>query len=160
MSAVKLRDFLLVLRTRWLIVLGVTLIVTGIAAAYTYSQTPIYTAQAKFFLAASDDTAEQEQCGTYVVTIDDLNTYVAVLGLARGDGSLCASASASLPGTPIDVSAAVTGETNILLITAQSSNPTTGGRHRQRDRPATGRVPPTSSTCSCAPAGRRSRPRR
>jgi tyrosine-protein kinase len=45
---VKLRDFLLVLRTRWLIILGCTLVVTGVVAFLTYRQTPIYTAQSAF----------------------------------------------------------------------------------------------------------------
>ena len=127
MSAMKLRDFLLVLRTRWLIVLGVTLIVTGIAAAYTYTATPVYTAQAKFFLAASDDQPSKNSAGTYVVTSDDLNTYVAVLGSPAVMEPLRERLGLP-PGTPIDVCAAVTGETSILLITAQSSNPATGGR--------------------------------
>ncbi len=60
---------------------------TGIAAAYTYTATPVYTAQAKFFLAASDDSRARTARARYVVTIDDLNTYVAVLGLARSHGT-------------------------------------------------------------------------
>ena len=118
----KLRDFLLVLRTRWLIVLGVTAVVTGIAAAFTYSATPVYTAQAKFFLAASADTPSKNGAGIYVVSVDDLNTYVAVLGSPAVMEPLRERLGLA-PGTPIDFGAEVTGETNILLVTARSSDP-------------------------------------
>ena len=119
MSAVKLRDFLLVLRTRWLIVLGVTLVVAGVAAAYTYTQTPVYTAQATFYLAAEADSGKNTN--PIIVTIDDLNTYVAVLGSPAVMEPLRESLDLP-PGTPIDVSAAVT-ETNLLQVTAHSANP-------------------------------------
>ena len=64
MCGVKLRDFLLVLRTRWLIVVGCVLVVTGVAAALTYSQTPLYTAQAKFYLSAEPDSPARRPCRT------------------------------------------------------------------------------------------------
>jgi succinoglycan biosynthesis transport protein ExoP len=118
--AVKLRDFLLVLRARWLIVLGVTLVVTGIAAAYTYRETPVYTAQAKFFLAASKPTKAGQ--GAVVVTPSDLTTYVAVLGSPAVMDPLRVKLGLP-PGTPIDASAAVTEDTSIILVTAHSSNP-------------------------------------
>ena len=60
MCGVKLRDFLLVLRTRWLIIVGCILVVTGVAAALTYSQTPLYTAQAKFYLSAKPDSCQKD----------------------------------------------------------------------------------------------------
>ena len=45
----------MVLRTRWLIILGCTLVVTGVVAFLTYRQTPIYTAQSAFYLSANPD---------------------------------------------------------------------------------------------------------
>jgi succinoglycan biosynthesis transport protein ExoP len=118
---VKLRDFLLVLRTRWLIVVGCILVVTGVAAALTYTQTPLYTAQAKFYLAAKPNSSVKDSFA-YVVTPADLNTYVAVLGspvvmepLRRNLGLP--------PGTPINVSASTTGETAILQVTAVDADP-------------------------------------
>ena len=121
MCGVKLRDFLLVLRTRWLIVVGCILVVTGVAAALTYTQTPLYTAQAKFYLAAKPNSSVKDSFA-YVVTPADLNTYVAVLGspvvmepLRRNLGLP--------PGTPINVSASTTGETAILQVTAVDADP-------------------------------------
>ena len=156
MSAVKLRDFLLVLRTRWLIVLGVTLVVTGIAAAYTYTATPVYTAQATFYLAAEADSGKNTN--PIIVTIDDLNTYVAVLGSPAVMEPLRETLDLP-PGTPIDVSAEVT-ETNLLQVTAHSvrtrssrlTSPTRSGRSWPAWRP--------SSTCCCGPRDRRSSPER
>ena len=76
-----MRDFLLVLRTRWLIILGCTLVVTGVVAFLTYRQTPIYTAQSAFYLSANpDDSSKDDTAFPYVLTPQDLARYVAVLG--------------------------------------------------------------------------------
>jgi uncharacterized protein involved in exopolysaccharide biosynthesis len=61
---VKLRDFLVVLRTRWRIVLACLAAVVGIAAALTYTQTPIYTTHSSFFLQATDPTPEEGASAT------------------------------------------------------------------------------------------------
>ena len=121
MCGVKLRDFLLVLRTRWLIVVGCILVVTGVAAALTYSQTPLYTAQAKFYLSAEPDATVKDAV-SYVVTPQDLNTYVAVLGSPTVMDPLRQSLGLQ-PGTPINVSASATGETAILQVTAVDADP-------------------------------------
>jgi capsular exopolysaccharide synthesis family protein len=118
---VKLRDFLLVLRTRWLIVVGCILVVTGVAAALTYSQTPLYTAQSKFYLAAKPNSSQKDAIA-YVVTPQDLNTYVAVLGSPTVMDPLRASLTLS-PQDPINVSAGATGETAILQVTAVDPDP-------------------------------------
>jgi capsular exopolysaccharide synthesis family protein len=118
---VKLRDFLLVLRTRWLIVVGCILVVTGVAAALTYSQTPLYTAQAKFYLAAKPNSSQKDAIA-YVVTPQDLNTYVAVLGSPTVMDPLRESLTLS-PDAPISVSAGATGETAILQVTAVDPDP-------------------------------------
>ena len=76
----SLRDFLTVLRARWKVIVASILLVVGASAAVTLSMTPIYTAQARFYLSADDTSKKSENRGTYVVTTDDLNTYVAVLG--------------------------------------------------------------------------------
>ena len=56
------------------------LVVTGVAAALTYTQTPIYTAQAKFYLAAQAELLAGGPDRRTSCTAQDLNTYVAVLG--------------------------------------------------------------------------------
>lgn len=118
----QLREFLLVVRARWLVVVLVAAVVTGIAALVTYTATPVYTAEARFYLAASNDNASAKNQGTYIVTTDDLNTYVAVLGSPAVMNPLRERLGLA-PGTPIDASAAITGETAILAVTARSSDP-------------------------------------
>ncbi len=120
----QFRDFLLILRTRWMTVVVSTLIVVGAAAAVTLTTTPIYTSQARVYLAAVGKSSSDpnSNSGTYIITVKDLNTYVAVLGspavldpLRQGLGLP--------PGTPINVSAEVSDLASILDITAKSSDP-------------------------------------
>src|SRR5690349_8378593 len=76
-----LREFLYVLRSRWITIVATGLVVVAIGTALTLRQQPVYEAQARFFLAAEPIKATKgEQQGTYVVTAADLKTYVAVLG--------------------------------------------------------------------------------
>ncbi len=118
----QLRDFLTVLRVRWRIVITCALVVVGAAAWVTYTETPVYTSQARFFLSAEDLSTGDDSRGTYVVTTEDLNTYVAVLGSPAVQNPL--RRRLDLPqGTPIDVSAAVSGQASILDVTARSSDP-------------------------------------
>ena len=120
--AVQLREFLTVLRARWKIVLACTLIVVGAAAGVTYTETPIYTSQARFFLQARDQSNSPDSLGTYVVTKEDLNTYVAVLGSPAVLDPLRERLDLA-PGTPIDVIAEVSAEASILNVTARSADP-------------------------------------
>ena len=76
----SLRDFLLILRTRWKVIVATTLVVLAATAAVLWTVTPTYTAQARFYLAAKDTSKTPDNKGTYVVTTADLSTYVAVLG--------------------------------------------------------------------------------
>ena len=52
-----LRDYLRVLRSRWLFIFICTLVGVGIAALVTVTTTPIYTAQSQVFVSAADDQA-------------------------------------------------------------------------------------------------------
>jgi polysaccharide biosynthesis transport protein len=119
---VKLRDFLLVLRTRWLIILGCTLVVTGVVAVLTYRQTPVYTAQAAFYLSANPDDTAKDDAYPYVVTPQDLARYVAVLGSPLVLEPLRERLGLA-PGTPIDASASITGDTEILQVTVRDADP-------------------------------------
>jgi polysaccharide biosynthesis transport protein len=119
---VKLRDFLAVLRARWLIIVVVTLVVTGIAAAFTFTQTKVYTASADYYLQTQLKNTSQLGGGAYVLTPNDLNTYVAVLNSSSVLDPLRESLGLA-PGTPIDVSAEVTGETSLFRITAHDPDP-------------------------------------
>jgi capsular exopolysaccharide synthesis family protein len=120
---VKLRDFLVVLRTRWRIVLACLAAVVGIAAALTYTQTPIYTTHSSFFLQATDPTPEEGASATYLVSTADLNTYIAVLNSPTVMKPLREAVGVPV-GTPLDVSASVNEDTaGILEITASDPDP-------------------------------------
>ena len=118
----QLRDFLVVLRARWRIVLAGIVVVLAATTAVTLNETPIYTSEARFFLQAVDQTKVGENLGTYVVTTDDLNTYVAVLSSPAVLDPLRERLGLP-PGTPVDVSAAVSEEASILTVTARSDDP-------------------------------------
>ncbi len=75
---------------------------TGIAAAYTYSKTPIYTAKATFYLAATDNAGRREQGHLRRHASTTSNTYVAVLGSPAVQDPLRERLGLP-PGTPIDV---------------------------------------------------------
>ena len=119
----SLRDFLLVLRSRWKMIVASLLLVVAATTAVVLTMTPVYTAHARFFLAAKDtgNDPEKDQ-GTYVVTTADLNTYVAVLGSPPVMDPLREKLGLA-PGTPIDVTADVSGDTSILNVTARSEDP-------------------------------------
>ena len=119
----SLRDVLLVLRSRWKVVVAGILLVVAATAAVVLTQTPEYTAHARFFLAAKDaGNGPKADQGTYVVTTADLNTYVAVLGSPAVMDPLRERLHLA-PDTPIDVRATVSGDTSILNVTARSEDP-------------------------------------
>lgn len=105
-------------------VLTSVLVVLGAAAAVTLTTTPIYTSKARVYLAAQGRSANDPNAGngTYIITIKDLNTYVAVLGSPDVLDPLRQQLDLP-PGTPIDVSAEVSETASILDITARSSDP-------------------------------------
>lgn len=105
-------------------VLTSVLVVLGAAAAVTLTTTPIYTSKARVYLAAEGRSANDPNAGngTYIITIKDLNTYVAVLGSPAVLDPLRQRLGLP-PGTPIDVSAEVSETASILDITARSSDP-------------------------------------
>ena len=121
-----LREFLYVLRSRWKTVVATTLIVVAAAAAVTLRQTPQYTANARFYLAAESKTPKGDT-GTFVVTTSDLKTYVAVLGSPSVINPLRERLGLP-PNTPIDVTASVDGQTSILNVSATSTDPNRAAR--------------------------------
>lgn len=117
----QFRDFLLILRARWMTVLVSILVVLGASAAVTLTTTPIYTANARVYLAAQSTSSDAKD-GTYVITVKDLNTYVAVLGSPAVQDPLRQRLGLP-PGYPLDISAEVSDTASILDITARSSDP-------------------------------------
>lgn len=120
-SIVTLREFLRVMRRRWRIIALCTLVVVAVAALVTMQQPRSYTARSSFYLQTTAQSSNANN-GIAVITAQDLNTYVAVLGsppviepLRRRLG---------LPaGYPINVSATVNPSASILNVTAVDSDP-------------------------------------
>ncbi len=118
----KLRDFLVVLRTRWLIVVASVVAVAGIAAALTYTQTPIYTSHAEFYLSGKTTDPETGAEGTYLVSSAELRTFIAVLHSPTVMEPLREELGLT-PGTPINATATLAEETAIVRVTASSTDP-------------------------------------
>ena len=114
----QFRDFLVVLRTRWRTVVACALLVLGAAAAYTLTLTPTYTSTARvYFSATGGPSAKTSSGGTYVITSQDLGTYVEVLR----SPSLLDPLRQSLrlpPNAPLNLSASVPPTASVLDITA------------------------------------------
>lgn len=117
----QVSEFLTILRLRWKVI-GICVVLAALAgAALTVLTPPVYTAQARVYLSA-ESPSRAEGPGVFVLTSDDLDTYVsildtpAVLDPIRKELGLAS-------GHPIRVSATVPGNTSILNITARASNP-------------------------------------
>lgn len=62
----EFRDYLRILRRRWLLILGATLLAGGLAAAFAFSQTPQYASSARIFVStAGVDDSQLLQGGQY-----------------------------------------------------------------------------------------------
>ncbi len=118
----QLTEFLTVLRTRWKIIVACIVLAVLAAAAYTAITPPVYTAQARIYLSAENSGSSQGQGGVYVLTNDDLDTYVSILDTQAVLNPLRKELGMDR-GEPIDVEATVPGNTSILNITARSSDP-------------------------------------
>jgi capsular exopolysaccharide synthesis family protein len=117
---VQFRDFLVVLRTRWRTVAACALLVLGAAAAYTLTLTPTYTATARVYFSASGGDsaqAQQNRGNAYVLTPQDLNTYVEVLRSPAVLDPLRQTLGLP-PNAPVNLSASVPPTASVLDITA------------------------------------------
>ena len=115
-------EFVGVLRRRWLIIVTCVVLAVLAAVAVTLLATPVYTAQARIYLSAENDSSKRGAQGVFVLTSEDLDTYVSILNTPAVLGPLREELGMS-PDEPIDVEAQVTGSTSILNITARSDNP-------------------------------------
>ena len=119
----QLRDFLTVLRSRWRTVAACALLVLGATAAYTLTLTPTYTATARvFFSATGGDSSQSQSKGTYVVTSQDLGTYIEVLRSPALLDPLRQSLGLP-PNAPVNLSASFPPAASVLDITAVASTP-------------------------------------
>ena len=117
-----IRQFLNVLRTRWRIIAACVLVVLGVGAYTTLTTVPTYQATARVYLSTTKPSSDTQQGGTYVITRQDLNTYVEVLSSPSVMGPLRTKLGLG-PGAPLNISAAVSDLSNVLDLTATSSSP-------------------------------------
>ncbi|MBF4162524.1 polysaccharide biosynthesis tyrosine autokinase [Nocardioides acrostichi] len=124
----ELKDYLRIIRRRWLLIAVTVLVVVGAGAAFTFLSTPQYTSSASLFVTTStggdDSTASsayqgglfsQQRVQSYadLVTKDQLaNTVISDLGLDETSGQIIG-----------EVSATVVPETVVLEITATDPSP-------------------------------------
>jgi capsular exopolysaccharide synthesis family protein len=115
---VQFRDFLTVLRTRWRTVAACALLLLGATAAYTLTLTPTYTATARvYFSATGGESAKTQSGGTYVITTQDLGTYIEVLHSPALLDPLRQSLGLP-PNAPLNLSASAPPTASVLDITA------------------------------------------
>ena len=119
----QFREFLAVLRARWRTVAACALLVLGATAAYTLTLVPTYTASARVYFSATGGTTQQGRTsgGAYIITSQDLNTYVEVLRSPSVLEPLRVSLGLP-PNTPVNVSASVPPTASVLDITATDSS--------------------------------------
>jgi succinoglycan biosynthesis transport protein ExoP len=118
---VQLREFLVVLRARWRTIAACALVVAGSVAAYTLTQTPTYTASARVYFSATGGNQQKvAQQGTYIITSQDLNTYVEVLHSPAVLDPLRTELGLP-PAAPLTISASVPPQASVLDITASDT---------------------------------------
>jgi polysaccharide biosynthesis transport protein len=107
---VELRDYLNVVRRGWVIILGVTVVVAGLAALYTFTRTPLYESQAKVFVSLQSATDIQDLIqgnlftqqaaqgyAEVAVTPIVLDTVIDKLGLKTSSSQLAKRIAATAP---------------------------------------------------------------
>ena len=109
------RDFVGILRMRWMIVVGCIALVVAGMALMDLRTTPVYQAHTRIFLASS---------GTgYALRDADLQTYVELLGSPVVQEPL-RTALGLPPDAAVDVTGSVTQNSPIMDITARATSPT------------------------------------
>ncbi len=118
-----LREFFGVIRSRWRLIAACLLVVVAAAAVATLRATPVYVSSAKVYLSSSaPDKTKGATTGAYVISQQDLNTFAEITTSPSVLDPL--RAKLGLPeGTPISLSADVSQSSNMLTLTATSSDP-------------------------------------
>lgn len=116
-------EFLGVLRARWKIIVSCVVLAVLAAAAFTLATTPVYEANARIYLSAerASGSASDSRGGVFVLTNEDLDTYVSILNTPAVLQPLREELGMA-PGHPVSVRAEIAGSTSILNITARSSD--------------------------------------
>ena len=121
----ELRDYIRVLRKNWLLIVVITLIGVGAAAAYSLTRTPLYESTSKVFVSAqgTSSVAELQQGNTF--TQARVSTYVSLVStqtvLVPVIGELELNTSSEELAEKVSASAAL--NTLIINITVSDSDP-------------------------------------
>ncbi|MGK0741638.1 polysaccharide biosynthesis tyrosine autokinase [Leucobacter sp. Z1108] len=121
----ELRDYIRVLRKNWLLIVVITLIGVGAAAAYSLTRTPLYESTSKVFVSAqgTSSVAELQQGNTF--TQARVSTYVSLVStqtvLVPVIGELELNTSSEELAAKVSASAAL--NTLIINITVSDSDP-------------------------------------
>lgn len=115
-------EFVGVLRARWTLIMASVVLAVLAATALTLLTQPVYTAQARVYLSTEKGANSEDGSGNFVLTNDDLETYVSILNTPAVLDPLREELGMEA-GHPVDVTATTTGNTSILDITASSSDP-------------------------------------
>ncbi|UTT65370.1 polysaccharide biosynthesis tyrosine autokinase [Janibacter sp. CX7] len=113
-------ELLGVIRQRWRLIVACVVLAVAAAVAVTLTTTPVYEAQARIYMSA-ERTSGSSNGSVFVLTSEDLDTYVSILDTPAVLGPLRRELGLE-PGHPIQVSAQTSGSTSILNITARASD--------------------------------------
>ena len=116
----QLSELLGVIRQRWRLILVCVGLAVVAAIAVTLTTTPVYEARARIYLSA-EQTSGKSEGGVFVLTAEDLDTYVSILDTPAVLDPLREELGLE-PGHPITVSAETSGATSILNITARAAD--------------------------------------
>lgn len=113
-------ELLGVIRQRWRLIVACVVLAVAAAVAVTLTTTPVYEARARIYMSA-ERTSGSSNGSVFVLTSEDLDTYVSILDTPAVLGPLRKELGLE-PGHPIQVSAQTSGSTSILNITARASD--------------------------------------
>ena len=120
----ELRDYLRVIRRRWMLILACVLVVTGVAAVVTFRTTPVYESQAKLFVSTADGSTD----GAYQGSLFSMQRVASYADLVDGrELSQRVIADLGLDVEPDDLSEQITAtvvpETVNLEIAVEDTDP-------------------------------------
>ena len=116
----QLSELLAVIRQRWRLIAACVVLAVAAAVAVTLTTTPVYEARARIYMSA-ERTSGSSNGSVFVLTSEDLDTYVSILDTPAVLGPLRKELGLE-PGHPVQVSAQTSGSTSILNITARASD--------------------------------------
>ncbi|GHJ58680.1 chromosome partitioning protein [Nocardioides sp. OK12] len=124
----ELRDYLRILRRRWLLVALSTLIVVAAASAYTFTATPVYQSTARLFINAAGDGGETT-AGAYqggLFTQQRVSSYAELVSIDSLAEEVIDDLGLNLTAAELksQVAATVSPQTVVLDVSAQDPSPT------------------------------------